>query len=77
MKREYIKDGLYGGFTELIKNDRLYYHSIVSREYSKFTEQGQVELIKWLEMQAKEIYRHEEEMLNERAKQLVLKELKK
>jgi hypothetical protein len=77
MKSDSLKDGLYGGLSEIIKNPRLYYHSIVGGEYCKFTDKGREEIIKWLEMHAIAIIKHEEEMLDARAKELVLKELKK
>jgi len=77
MKRESLSDGLYGGLAEILKNPKLYYHSIVGPEYCKFTDKGREEIVKWLEMQAREIIKHEEEMLDARAKELVLKELQK
>jgi hypothetical protein len=77
VKRESLSDGLYGGLSEILKNPRLYYHSIVGPEYCKFTDKGREEIIKWLEMQAREIVKHEEEVLDARAKELVLKELQK
>lgn len=77
MQRESLRDGLYGGIAEIIKNPKLYYHSIVGSEYCKFTEKGREEIVKWMEMQAREIIKYEEEMLDARAKELVLKELKK
>ena len=77
MKSESLKDGLYGGLSEILKNPRLYYHSIVGGEYCKFTDKGREEIIKWLEMHAVAIIKHEEEVLDARAKELVLKELQK
>jgi hypothetical protein len=77
MTRESLKDGLYGGLSEILKNPRLYYHSIVGPEFCKFTDKGQEEIVKWLEMQAREIVKYEEELLDSRAKELVLKELQK
>lgn len=77
MKNTSLKDGLYGGLSEIIKNPKIYYHSIVGSEYCKFTDTGKEEIIKWLEMHAVAIIKYEEEMLEARAKELVLKELKK
>ena len=77
MANESLKDGLYGGLAEIIKNPKIYYHSIVGSEYCKFTEKGREEIIKWLEMHAIGIIKYEEQLLDARAKELVLKELKK
>ena len=77
MRRETLKDSLYGGLAEIVKNPKLYRFSEIGKEYCYFTEAGKEEIIEWISNHAKEIATAEEIILNERAKKLVLDELKK
>ncbi len=77
MEKSAIQSLVYGGLTELIKNDRYYYRSSVGAGYSHFTDNGQKALIEYMNMVAFEIHKAEEESLNNRAKQMVIEELKK
>ena len=77
MRRETLKDAFYGGLTELLKNPNIYYTSSIGKEYSKFTAKGREEIVEWIENQAREIAEAEEQFLDERAKKLVLDELKR
>jgi hypothetical protein len=77
MRRETLKDSLYGGLVEITKNPRLYRFSEIGKEYCYFTEAGKEEIIEWISNHAKEIATAEEIILNERAKKLVLDELKR
>jgi len=77
MRRETLKDSLYGGLVEITKNPRFYRFSPISKEYCYFTEEGKEEIIEWINNHAKEIATAEEILLQERAKKLVLDELKR
>lgn len=76
MKRETLKDSIYGGLAELVKNNKIYYHSSIGKDYSKLTETGKIEILKWVETQAKEVAETEKKFLEEQAKQLVINTLK-
>jgi hypothetical protein len=75
MRRETLKDSLYGGLVELTRNPKLYRFSDIGKQYCYFTEEGKKEVLKWLESQAAEISTAEDILLQERAKKLVLDEL--
>lgn len=77
MRRETLKDSLYGGLVEITKNPKLYHFSSIGKEYCRFTEEGKQEILEWIHNHAKEISTAEEIILNERAKKLILDELKR
>lgn len=77
MQRETLKDGLYGGFAQIIKNPKIYYNSMVGSDYNKFTEKGKEEILAWISDQARMISKNEEALREQEARDLVLKELKK
>lgn len=76
MKRQAAKDLLYGGLLELVHNNRYYYNSSVSVDYNKFTEDGKEALQDFMKHMASVMLKSEEEDLNKRSKELVLKGLK-
>ncbi len=77
MEKPAIQSLVYGGLMELINNNRYYYRSSVGAGYSHFTEPGKEALLEYMNMVAWEMSRAEEESLNNRAKQMVIEELKK
>ena len=76
MEKAALKDLLYGGVTELIRNDKMYRRSPISDHYSKFTESGEQALKEFIQSMAIIIYETEEADLEKRAKDRVIKELK-
>ena len=75
-----MKDVLYGGIVELMGNRDYYYHSVASPKYSYWTESGKEAqaqaLTGYFLALGDKILEAEEESLNKRAKELVLKGLK-
>ena len=68
---------VYAGLYEIVKDSRLYHHSIVGKDYCHLTAQGKEEVVKWLEMMAPEMRELERKQLDARAKEMVWEELKK
>lgn len=76
MEKQAIKDLMYGSLTELMQNRRYYSRSSVGPEYSRWTEEGQLVLKQFMSEITKLIYIADQNDLESRAKELVLKELK-
>lgn len=76
MNKLAIKELMYGGVNELMQNNRFYYRSSVGRGYSKWTDEGQEALTEFVSEIAHMISEAEAQDLDQRAKQLVIKELK-
>ena len=77
MEKAAIKELIYGGICELMQNNRYYYRSSVGKGYSKWTDQGQEALNEFVGELSHLITESESQALDQRAKQLVLEELKK
>jgi hypothetical protein len=76
MNRAAIKDLLYGGLMEIMRNRQYYYHSGVNSTYNHFTEEGHEAVREYLSMIAAKMMETEHQELDARAKEMVLKELK-
>jgi len=76
MEKAALKDLLYGGLSELIRNSKSYRHSSISNNYSQFTESGEEALKEFMQQMAILIYLAEEKDLDTRAKEMVIKGLK-
>lgn len=76
LEKNAIKDLFYGGIMEILRNDRYYYNSRIGSEYNHFTEKGKEAMDEYLKSMASLMLKAEEESLNKRAKELVLKGLK-
>lgn len=76
MEKQAIKDLMYGSLNELMQNRRYYSRSSVGPEYSRWTEEGQVVLKQYMSEITKLIYIADQNELDCRAKELVMKELK-
>lgn len=77
MDKQAVKDLIYGGLIELINNRNFYHSSMVSWEYNKFTEEGEKALSEFISVMAMKMLQAEKTELDKRAKDMVLKELKK
>ena len=76
MEKQAIKDLMYGSLNELMQNSRYYYHSRIGAEYCRWTDEGQLILNQYMAEITKLIYDADQNELDRRAKELVLKELK-
>lgn len=76
MEKQAIKELMYGGVNELMQNRRYYYHSTVGRNYSHWTEEGKEAMTTFMREITQYIHDAEQRSLDQRAKEMVLKELK-
>jgi predicted transcriptional regulator len=76
MEKQAIKELMYGGVSEMMQNRRYFYHSSVGRSYSHWTAEGKAAMLEFMSDMTQYIYEAEQKSLNDRAKELVLKELK-
>jgi hypothetical protein len=71
-----VKDLMFGGVAEMLKNHKLYYRSEVGADYCHFTEEGKKALHEYMNLMAYKMLEAEEVSLNKRAKELVINGLK-
>jgi len=76
MDKTAIKHMMYGGIKELMSDRRYYYNSSTGRHYSHFTDEGKIALYAFASDIAYYITEAETKDLDNRAKDMVLKELK-
>jgi hypothetical protein len=76
MEKDVVKDLLYGGLTELMNNKELYYRSSVGADYSNWTERGSRVMLTFMNSITKQMHTAEDQLLDKRAKELVIKGLK-
>lgn len=76
MEKQAIKELMYGGLKEIMNNNRYYYKSSVGKEYSNFTESGKEVVQEFVQDLAGYITAAENAELDQRAKDMVFKELK-
>jgi hypothetical protein len=76
MNKQAIKDVLYGSIVEMTRSRDFFYQSSVGHNYSHWTEEGQRVVAYYINLMTPLILEIEEKELDERAKNLVVKELK-
>lgn len=76
MNKGAVKDLMFGGVAELTRNPNYYYHSSVGSNYCHWTDAGKQALQEYMDLMAYKIYEADQESLNTRAKELVIKGLK-
>lgn len=76
MKKQAIKELLFGGINELMRNRSYYYKSTVGRDYCYFTEDGKEAVQEFVVEISKFINAAEEAELDQRAKDIVINTLK-
>ena len=76
MDDQALKDFIYGGTRELMKNRKYYHHSSVSVEYSRWTDEGANAITDFMNLVGHQMLQIEQADLDKRAKDLVLKGLK-
>jgi len=77
MDKRAIKDLVYGGLEEILNNPKFYYHSSVGSNYSHLTDDGKETVVEFMDLMAAKIKQAEDTDLDRRAKEQVLKQLKK
>jgi hypothetical protein len=77
MDKQAIKELMYGGLKEIMNNNRYYYRSSVGKNYSSFTTLGREVLTEFVTDIAGYIVEAEDQDLDQRAKKIMLDELKK
>ena len=76
MKKEAVKDIMFGGVSELIKNKNFYYFSSIGPQYCHWTEEGKMELQAYMDFMAYTVLQAETTDLDRRAKEMVIGALK-
>lgn len=76
MEKQAIKDLLYGGVSELMKNQRYYYRSSVGKSYCNWTDQGEIALKEFVTEITHFMTAADAAELDKRAKEQVMEALK-
>jgi hypothetical protein len=76
MDKEAIKNLMFGGFCELIRDSRYYHKSSVGPEYCYFTARGEIAIQDFMSQLAVHMHKAEEADLDRRAKDMVINGLK-
>lgn len=76
MDKKAVKDLMFGGINELMRDRRFYYHSGVGQAYSYWTDEGKEALVEYMNVMGWKLKEAEEADLNKRAKQQTLDALK-
>ncbi len=76
MQKTAIKDLLYGGISELMKNKNYYYNSSVGKAYSHFTDEGKIALSEFVLEISQFMTEADKAELDRRAKEMVMDTLK-
>jgi hypothetical protein len=76
MDKPSIKELMYGGIQELMRNRKYYHHSIAGANYSYWTEDGKIALTEYTNIMVWKMFEAEEEELKQKAKDMVISGLK-
>lgn len=76
MDKQAVKDTIFGGLHELMRNRHYYYHSGVGSSYSHWTEEGKLALVEYMNVMGYKLMEAEENDLRKRSKEMVMKGLK-
>ena len=76
MDKDAVKNLMFGGICELVRDRRYYYHSSVGDNYCHFTDEGDKAVKAFIAQMALNIHKAEEADLDRRAKEMVIKGLK-
>ena len=76
MHKNAVKDIVFGGLQELSRNTRFYYYSSSGAAYSHWTDEGKEAVLEFMKEMTPLMRAAEEQDLDNRAKEMVLKELK-
>jgi hypothetical protein len=76
MDKSAIKELVYGGVQELMRNRKYYYHSSVGVNYCHWTDEGEKALAAYMNLMGWQILEAEEAVLRQKAKDMVVNGLK-
>jgi len=76
MERGAIKEFMYGGVAELMRNRKYFYHSSVGSSYCHWTEEGQKALAEYMLIVGQKMTEAEEAEIRNKAKEMTLSALK-
>jgi predicted methyltransferase len=76
MERGAIKEFMYGGVAELMRNRKYFYHSSVGSSYCHWTEDGQKALAEFMIIIGQEMVEAEETEIRDKAKAMTLRAVK-
>ena len=76
MDKSAVKDLIFGGINELMRNRHYYYHSSVGQGYSYWTEEGKEALIEYMNVMGWKLKEAEDADLRSRAKEMTMNALK-
>jgi len=76
MDKGALKDFMYGGLMEIMNNHQYFYKSTVGQGYSHFTKEGETALAEYMNLVSWKMIEAENDELNARSKEMVLKTLK-
>lgn len=76
MDKQAVKDLMFGGIHELMRDRKYYHHSTVGQNYSYWTDDGKEALFEYMTVMGWKLKEAEEADLRERSKQMVINGLK-
>lgn len=76
MDKQAVKDLMFGGIHEMMRNRNYYYHSSVGQNYSYWTDEGKEALVEYMNVMGWKLKEAEEADLVKRSKELIIKGLK-
>lgn len=76
MDKDAVKNLMFGGICELVRDSRYYYYSRVGPDYCHFTDAGDAAVKAFMSQMAVSIRKAEEADLDKRAKDMVIRGLK-
>lgn len=76
MKEKELDLAMLGAIKGILSDHKLYYHSNIGNDYCHLTDSGKAAVAEIVNMFAPRMIKAHEETLDNRAKELVLKELK-
>lgn len=77
MQKPALKDILYGGLQELMKNDDYFYRSSLGTKFNKWEPEGVKAVMELVNLVSGLMHDIEQEDLDQRAKEITLRELSK
>lgn len=76
MDKQAVKDLVFGGLNELMRNRKYYYHSSVGQGYSYWTDEGKEAMVEYMNVMGWKLKEAEEADLTKRSKEMVMNGLK-
>lgn len=76
MDRGAIKEFMYGGIAEIMRNRKYFYHSSIGSNYSHWTEDGQKAIAEYMLIVSQKMLEAEEAEIRNKAKEMTMGALK-